>query len=171
MTSSRRRVSPGTICYLCGLEIAPDQGWNRDHVPPLRFFAKSVRKTHYPQLACLPTHTNCNSSYREDEEYFCVAFAPQTMGSSIQRGTASPSHRLGCGTRPWRRLVSVASSTWVERAEAFCRHLHWVSRWKCQLAADQGAASKAHSVSSISFLRKRLRASACFARRLSPGFK
>ena len=100
-----------------------------------------------------------------------MAFAPQTMGSSIPAGDSFSEPPVGVWDATWRRLVSVASSTWVERAEAFCRHLHWVSRWKCQLAADQGAASKAHSVSSISFLRKRLRASACFARRLSPGFK
>ena len=114
MGSSRRRVAPGTVCYLCGLEIAPDQAWNRDHVPPLRFFAKSVRKTNGPQLEWLATHASCNSSYREDEEYFCVAFAPQAMGSptgdavtnDIQRAFQK-GHARGLGKAVLRQLGSV----------------------------------------------------------------
>src|SRR5713101_2832515 len=41
---SRRKLPAGTFCYLCGKPITEDQEWNRDHVPPQRLFAKSVRR-------------------------------------------------------------------------------------------------------------------------------
>jgi hypothetical protein len=42
---SRRRLPPGTICYLCGGEIAAAEKWDRDHIPPQRFYGKSIRTT------------------------------------------------------------------------------------------------------------------------------
>ena len=65
----------GTRCYLCGNPLEEDQDWNRDHVPPRRIFASTVRGQFSPNLEWLATHTSCNSSYREDEEYFVVSFA------------------------------------------------------------------------------------------------
>jgi hypothetical protein len=70
---SRRHLSPDTLCYLCGQPIAPDESWNRDHVPPERIFGKRVRREHAVDLKWLPTHTARNSAYKADEEYFVVA--------------------------------------------------------------------------------------------------
>lgn len=61
------------MCYLCGLPILPNEKWNRDHVPPLRFFGLIVRKLFSPQVMWLYTHVACNSAYREDEEYTVTA--------------------------------------------------------------------------------------------------
>jgi hypothetical protein len=72
---SRKYVPPGTTCYLCGDMIAADQDWNRDHVPPQRFYGKSIRSTFNPNLDWLPTHTICNSGYKKDEEYYAAAFS------------------------------------------------------------------------------------------------
>jgi hypothetical protein len=63
------------VCYLCGAEIKPDQDWNKDHVPPQRFYAKSIRSTFNPNLHGLHTHTSCNSGYKADEEYYVACFA------------------------------------------------------------------------------------------------
>jgi len=63
------------VCYLCGLGIAEDQDWNRDHVPPQRFYGKSIRAAFNPNLHWLPTHTTCNSAYKKDEEYYVASFA------------------------------------------------------------------------------------------------
>jgi hypothetical protein len=70
---SRRKLPPETFCYLCGQPIANEQKWNRDHVPPQRIFAKSVRQKHSPQLEWLYTHVECNSAFRDDEDYFVTA--------------------------------------------------------------------------------------------------
>ena len=61
---SRRRLPPGVICYLCGLAIEADQDWNKDHVPPQRFFGKAIRVAHNPNLNGFHTHTACNSGYK-----------------------------------------------------------------------------------------------------------
>jgi len=87
------------VCYLCGQPIAsPD--WNRDHVPPARWFASAVKSKFNPNLRWLPTHEECNSSYRQDEEYFTVAFAGQLNSASaravfddIRRGVAQGHQR------------------------------------------------------------------------------
>lgn len=71
---SRQHIEPGTLCYLCGQVIELDQDWNRDHVPPARIFASDVRSQFSTNLAWLPTHVACNSSYRRDEEYFIASF-------------------------------------------------------------------------------------------------
>lgn len=72
---SRRRLPPGTICYLCGKPIVEGEAWNRDHVPPQRFYGKSIRDAFNPNLAWLPTHTKCNTGYKSDEEYYVASFA------------------------------------------------------------------------------------------------
>ena len=73
--SSRRRIPPNTVCYLCGRPIADDEPWNRDHIPPERFFAHVVKVQFNPQLQWLYTHASCNSAYREDEEYAIAVLA------------------------------------------------------------------------------------------------
>jgi hypothetical protein len=92
---SRRRLAPGTFCYLCGDPIAQGEEWNRDHTPPQRLFAKSVRKRYSPQLAWLPTHIACNSAYASDEDYFVTALVGQhgtewakAVFEDIRRGVA-----------------------------------------------------------------------------------
>jgi hypothetical protein len=72
---SRRHLAAGTCCYLCDQTIEPTENWNRDHVPPKRIFASSVRERFSPQLAWLATHVTCNSAYRRDEEYFVLSLA------------------------------------------------------------------------------------------------
>ena len=66
-----------TICYLCGQAIEIDQEWNKDHVPPQRFYGKSIRKRFNPNLQSLYTHAACNSDYKPDEEYYVAAFSGQ----------------------------------------------------------------------------------------------
>ncbi len=72
MTRSRRYLEPNTACYLCSLPIEKGQNWNRDHIPPSRFFGSALKKSLNPQLRWLPTHVECNSSYRRDEELFVL---------------------------------------------------------------------------------------------------
>jgi len=74
---SRTRLPPGTVCYLCGKAISSDDEWNRDHVPPERFFGKSVKRVNEVDLRWLPTHVACNSDYKHDEEYFVMALVGQ----------------------------------------------------------------------------------------------
>lgn len=50
---SRRYLSPATICYLCDAEVVEGQEWNRDHVPPQRFFGKAIRDAFNPNLSWL----------------------------------------------------------------------------------------------------------------------
>jgi len=57
------------ICYLCSKPIKKGE-MSRDHVPPLRFFPRSLREKYKPNLITLPTHKQCNESYKKDEEYF-----------------------------------------------------------------------------------------------------
>jgi len=52
-----------------------------DHVPPKRFFPVAIRQSLNPQLRTLPTHTACNTEYREDEEYFVLALGAFALGS------------------------------------------------------------------------------------------
>jgi hypothetical protein len=72
---SRKRLPHGTVCYLCGKVIAAGEDWNRDHVPPVRFYGKRIRTAFNPNLDWLPTHTVCNDGYKSDEEYFTASFA------------------------------------------------------------------------------------------------
>jgi hypothetical protein len=72
---SRRKLPSGAFCYLCGNPIAEGQEWNRDHVPPQRIFAKSIRQQYSPQLEWLPTHRECNTAHASDEDYFVTALA------------------------------------------------------------------------------------------------
>jgi hypothetical protein len=80
------------MCYLCGTPLARGDPFNMDHVPPQRFFARSLRKRFGPQLATLPTHVDCNSEYRQDEEYFVLAayahdsLAGRALMHDLQRG-------------------------------------------------------------------------------------
>jgi hypothetical protein len=98
---SRRNIPTGTVCYLCGHIIQPDQAWNKDHVPPQRFYGKSIRQKFNPNLRGLHTHTVCNSAYKADEEYYTAVFAGHAdspTGRSVfadwQRGVAK-GHDVG----------------------------------------------------------------------------
>jgi hypothetical protein len=81
---SRRYLEPGTLCYLCGNEITSGQDWNRDHVPPQRFYGKSIRQAFNPNLHWHPTHTGCNTAYKADEEYYAAAFSGHADSHSGQ---------------------------------------------------------------------------------------
>jgi len=90
---SRRKLPQGTICYLCGDEILEDEPWDRDHVPPERFYGKSIKRTYNPNLGWLYTHVDCNSAYRSDEEYYVAVFASfahtdagRSVVSDLRRG-------------------------------------------------------------------------------------
>lgn len=67
------------ICYLCGESIT--DGRSRDHVPPRQFFGEGLRKAHHLNLLTLPTHSICNRSYQQDEEYFIHSFVPLALRS------------------------------------------------------------------------------------------
>lgn len=105
---SRRRLEPGAFCYLCGNVIAEGEEWNRDHVPPQRLFAKSVRQQYSPQLDWLPTHVACNSAYKDDEDYFVTALVghhttawAKAVTEDIRRGAAK-----GQGTGVIKTILS-----------------------------------------------------------------
>jgi len=72
MSPSRRYLQPNTVCYLCCRPILPGEDWNRDHIPPSRFFGNAVKRTTKLQLQWLPTHIKCNSDYKRDEELFAL---------------------------------------------------------------------------------------------------
>jgi len=55
------------ICYLCGKSIEKTQS-SSDHVPPKAFYPKDTRAG--LNLQVVPSHKECNTDYREDEEYF-----------------------------------------------------------------------------------------------------
>lgn len=70
----------GDICYLCGLDLSSDS--SMDHVPPLQFFAKEIRKKHnLDKLVTLSVHRECNTQYSLDEEYFVNTIIPLAAGS------------------------------------------------------------------------------------------
>ena len=50
---SRRRLPPGSRCYLCSQTIHQTEKWNRDHVPPKRIFASAVGKQFSPKSAAM----------------------------------------------------------------------------------------------------------------------
>src|SRR5688572_30115975 len=92
---SRRHLPPNTVCYLCGREIASGEKWNRDHVPPQRFYGKSIRPQINRSLGLLHTHTTCNSDFKRDEEYYVACFAGhadtatgRSVFEDIRRGVA-----------------------------------------------------------------------------------
>ncbi len=98
---SRRYLPPDAICYLCGLEIRPDQPWNRDHVPPERVFGKTVKQKYSPNLTWLPTHVTCNSDYKADEEYFVTALVGH--------------HRTATGSAVWADVARGAAAGHSQR--------------------------------------------------------
>ena len=70
----------GDICYLCGLDLLFNS--SKDHVPPLQFFAKEIRKKHnLDKLVTLPAHRKCNTQYSSDEQYFVNTIIPLAAGS------------------------------------------------------------------------------------------
>ena len=69
-----------THCYLCGLPL--EAPISVDHVAPLLFFPKELRKTHkIDKLLTIPVHAACNLAYQLDEEYFVHTLLPMTRGS------------------------------------------------------------------------------------------
>jgi hypothetical protein len=76
-------LQPNTVCYLCCQPITTEENWNRDHIPPARFFGNAVKKTTNLQLQWLPTHVKCNSDYRRGEELFALnaGFVASASGS------------------------------------------------------------------------------------------
>jgi hypothetical protein len=78
-------------CYLCGLPIEdmpvdPEHGLNWDHVPPQQFYPKALRPSLTKSLWLVPTHRNCNSDYRKDEEYFYHAMYAVVADGSVEMG-------------------------------------------------------------------------------------
>jgi hypothetical protein len=63
------KTKPPRICYLCGDPI-PRKERSRDHVPPLSFTPRAVRRSVKVNLKTLPTHGACNRDSSDDEEYF-----------------------------------------------------------------------------------------------------
>jgi hypothetical protein len=97
---SRRQLPTGTICYLCGQAITDGQNWNRDHVPPQRFYGKTIREQFNPNLGWLPTHIDCNSSYKTDEEYYVAAFAGHADSDGGRIGPAHKGRSVNQARRP-----------------------------------------------------------------------
>lgn len=48
MARSRKYLQPNTVCYLCSRPIEEGQDWNRDHIPPSRFFGSALKRSLNP---------------------------------------------------------------------------------------------------------------------------
>jgi hypothetical protein len=56
----------------------------RDHVPPLSFFPKSLRKEkNLSRLNVVYAHKACNASYQLDEEYFFQSLSPLARRTEV----------------------------------------------------------------------------------------
>lgn len=64
-----RRRPKFTVCYLCGKDLPKPKERSADHVPPKDFFGRLVLEALKADLWTVPTHTECNNSYKNDEEY------------------------------------------------------------------------------------------------------
>jgi hypothetical protein len=70
---SRRDVESGTVCYLRGDEIASTRGtWDRDHLPPRRIFALSIKAEFSPQLDWLYAHKGDTVAQHERQQRQCL---------------------------------------------------------------------------------------------------
>jgi len=70
------------FCYLCGQQLRPPT--DRDHIPPKRFFAPSLRKKHnLSKLLTAEVHKECNKSYQSDEEYSVYTLLGSMRGSYV----------------------------------------------------------------------------------------
>src|ERR1035438_7191589 len=68
-------------CALCGEPILdnppdPEDRKTDEHTPPKQFIHKARRVLLRKQLWQVPSHRKCNGSYKLDEEYFYLYFAP-----------------------------------------------------------------------------------------------
>ncbi len=91
------------ICYLCGEKLNSDD-IGRDHVPMRQIYATGIRKAHnLNNLLTLRTHTSCNRSYQDDEDYFVVTLAPLAIES--YSGAAVLDDATNLSKRPQRRWL------------------------------------------------------------------
>lgn len=77
----KKPAKPVLHCYLCGGSLSDGRPCDKDHVPPLRWFAKELRKKYEPQFITLPTHAECQHSFEDDEVYFFNTTLPLAAGS------------------------------------------------------------------------------------------
>jgi hypothetical protein len=74
------KAVPTTICYLCGKPLVPPT--NDDHPIMRQLYAPELRRKYNNlQLLTLKVHVPCNTSYKQDEDYFVHTFMPFARGS------------------------------------------------------------------------------------------
>src|SRR6266481_2713601 len=88
MGEAKRRHRNVGLCYLCGKPLT--EPTSVDHVPPLLFFPKELRKKYdMSQLLTIRVHQACNLAWQLDEEYFVHTLLPIARGSE----SADAAHR------------------------------------------------------------------------------
>jgi hypothetical protein len=101
--------APTDTCYLCGERLCDGEA-DYDHVPPRRFYPRSVRRLARVRLLRVPAHRACNRAFQLDEEYFfsvLVPFAAGLGGATVANDAFSDLRRAL--RRPeGRRLVAEA---------------------------------------------------------------
>ena len=78
------------LCYLCGDHVSAES-WDRDHIPPRRFYPRKLRSQSRVHLITAFTHPSCNRAYQLDEDYFFAALVP--IAAAVG-GTSSASYAL-----------------------------------------------------------------------------
>ncbi|SRR5260370_13391288 len=69
-----------TICYLCGKPLVPPT--NMDHPVMQQIFAPEIRRKHnVSKLITFEVHQDCNTAYKNDEDYFVRTLMPFARGS------------------------------------------------------------------------------------------
>ena len=101
------------LCYLCGRDIGDD--FSRDHVPPQQLWSPEIRRQfNVSGLITLPTHSDCNQSFKLDEEYTFRALATTaydqsaTARSFMEHNFAKVARGTGVGLH--RKLLSAMDS-------------------------------------------------------------
>lgn len=80
------RVKLPTACSLCGQPILKKDELTGEHVPPKLFHPKSMRPNIRKQLWKVPSHKECNESYRQDEEYLYFFLAGMVFNQNQEMG-------------------------------------------------------------------------------------
>ena len=80
---------PPSICYLCGKPLEKDS--SREHVVPRQFYPSTLRRG--KQLLTLPVHSECNTAYGKDEEYFLQSLGPVSFDMPVGKELAKEIRR------------------------------------------------------------------------------
>jgi hypothetical protein len=108
--------SPQT-CYLCCAPMLPATSTSRDHVPAQQFFPPESRRARsLSRLLTLPTHVDCNNSFKLDEEYTVATLLPLMMDSLAGAAHARHLQTRLAASEGKRRLAAMVRNEFREPA-------------------------------------------------------